>query len=487
MNRLKIIYIYLATVFILLLLFGCTEETIITAPSTDHTPTDVWWLAPQGGATLKDTVNLRLGWFDESGVDSLSLFENGVQIAAFSVQGIQGVQDYLWDTRTDSDGVYIWEARAWDTSGNMGTSPALLVRVKNNPEPPPEDHTPPVVTWRSPEPGSTVEGVVELRFDAMDDDAIESVKVYLNGTVPEGFALEGREDIFYNVPWITNSYEDGSYHIEVRAKDRFGNIGTAPSVILKVLNNPTPEPRVIWVPDDYRRIQDAINASQDGDTVRVRAGTYREGVRIMKRVWLESEEGPELTIIDAEGEEGFGFGIAVAGIRDTVSAGIRGFTIRNCDMDGIFLSEGASVRVVNNIILNCERAGIFIYDGLIHAAIVNNVIGHSSPGLHIYISTANISNNILFNIENTAFFNGYLYENPVVPDYNIAFGYRIITNNPPIHFGGHNIFDQDPMFLEDSFRLSEFSPGIDSGNPDILDPDGSRSDIGAYGGPHAYP
>jgi hypothetical protein len=48
-----------------------------------------------------------------------------------------------------------------------------------------------------------------------------------------------------------------------------------------------------------------------------------------------------------------------------------------------------------------------------------------------------------------------------------------------------NIYN-DPMFVnEDSmdFHLQMFSPLIDAGDPDILDLDGSRSDIGLYGGP----
>jgi len=46
-----------------------------------------------------------------------------------------------------------------------------------------------------------------------------------------------------------------------------------------------------------------------------------------------------------------------------------------------------------------------------------------------------------------------------------------------------NIFD-DPMFMDTlDFHLQMFSPAIDAGNPDILDLDGTRSDIGAYGGP----
>ncbi len=49
-----------------------------------------------------------------------------------------------------------------------------------------------------------------------------------------------------------------------------------------------------------------------------------------------------------------------------------------------------------------------------------------------------------------------------------------------------NIF-VDPMYADpDSldFRLQAYSPLINAGDPNVLDVDGSRSDIGAYGGPH---
>jgi hypothetical protein len=57
---------------------------------------------------------------------------------------------------------------------------------------------------------------------------------------------------------------------------------------------------------------------------------------------------------------------------------------------------------------------------------------------------------------------------------------------------GDSDFVADPMFVKDTipdsnfnfnYHLQAFSPAIDKGNPNILDLDGTRSDIGMYGGP----
>ncbi len=47
-----------------------------------------------------------------------------------------------------------------------------------------------------------------------------------------------------------------------------------------------------------------------------------------------------------------------------------------------------------------------------------------------------------------------------------------------------NIFVNPMLVSNDDFHLQAFSPLIDAGDPDILDLDGSRSDIGFYGGPY---
>ncbi len=80
-------------------------------------------------------------------------------------------------------------------------------------------------------------------------------------------------------------------------------------------------------------------------------------------------------------------------------------------------------------------------------------------------------------------FNSMLY---VEPGESVLFNYNQIWNvNLPIPDGLGNI-EALPMFINpDSgdFRLQAYSPLIDAGDPSILDVDGTRSDIGCYGGP----
>jgi hypothetical protein len=73
--------------------------------------------------------------------------------------------------------------------------------------------------------------------------------------------------------------------------------------------------------------------------------------------------------------------------------------------------------------------------------------------------------------------------------------YNIFWNNENDLYGltyGDSDKVADPMFVKDTlpnpqldfdYHLQAYSPGIDAGDPNILDVDGSRSDIGLYGGP----
>jgi len=443
-------------------------------PPEDRIPPDVWWEAPEPGSTLMDTVTLRLRVFDESGVDSVRLYRNGAIVRSDVPAGNEYV--YEWDTTSDSDGVHLWEARAWDAFGNTGVSAGLLVRVQNH-ETPSEDHTPPVIRWISPTPGDTIEGTVELCFDVIDNNSVDSVWVWLDGAIR--WKMRGKiDDIHYSLIWTIDK-PDGIHYILCGGLDAGGNIGYSPPIGFYVWNN---RPRVIWVPDEYEKIQDAVFVARNADTVRVRPGIYTDFVYIQdyQNIWLESAEGPEETIIDATGE---GFGIVIGNGVDS-SCGVRGFTIRNSESLGIIIGD-SSQKIYNNIIFSAEYG---LQCGAGWSIMRNNIINQTRrSGFSLFLLWGECDNNIVINTGLDAFWNSYIHKNPVKPDYNLIWNYGYLTNEPPINFGNHNIIDLEPLFEEGSYRLREGSPGIDQGRPDLRDPDGSHSDIGAYGGPYAYP
>ena len=68
-------------------------------------------------------------------------------------------------------------------------------------------------------------------------------------------------------------------------------------------NCPGPGPGSLG--DPFCRIQDAIGAAVDGDTVLVSPGTYTETINLIgKAMTLRSSDGPAVTILEATGAAG---------------------------------------------------------------------------------------------------------------------------------------------------------------------------------------
>ena len=468
-------FLYLMLLFVI----SCETEKTIIQPQTDTQPPTVEWVFPTSSDTLADIVAIQFAAFDNEGVDSVVTYLDGRSPEGWrSAVNDDTLYSFIWNTAETQDGQHILEARAWDFSGNLGISPSLLVRVKNSTDPPPEDDSPPVVSWHFPEPGSVVSGEVELMFNTLDDVGIDIVKIFINGANPDGYELAGHAGAEYSFMWETELFPDGSHSIEVIARDMAGNIGSAPAIWLEVLNHPDIQ-RVIWVPDDYETIQGAIDASEDGDTVRVRAGVYYEGLRMMgKNIWLESEDGPEETIIIGENRND---GVRVVDQEDWQRTSIRGFTIT---------SEYTCVQIQRHsglTILNCIMIGTWdnhgIWSGQGNFLIRNCIIDFVDLGLNTDYSFGFISNTIIINC-NVGFRKAGRWEEWV------TYGWDLFWNNQSNYSPGMSPRESDvfadPLFIDDSYQLRNNSPAIDAGNPEILDLDGTRSDIGVYGGPNSY-
>jgi parallel beta-helix repeat protein len=174
-----------------------------------------------------------------------------------------------------------------------------------------------------------------------------------------------------------------------------------------------PRDYALRVPDEFATIQAAIDSADPGQRVVVAPGIYRgKGNKNLtfrgKGIVLESEEGPDATIIDCEGSgRGFHFHDG-----ETHSAVIRGFTIRNgrsspgsaiyCDhssptISKCVIAENDGRNPVNDpgSPIFCDSASPIIIGCTITENITNSggggisVFGNSSPSVMSSIVWAN--------------------------------------------------------------------------------------------------
>jgi parallel beta-helix repeat protein len=145
-------------------------------------------------------------------------------------------------------------------------------------------------------------------------------------------------------------------------------------------------------PGNYTTIQDAVNASSDGDVVFVYSGSYYENIRINKSIDLIGEN-KETTIIDSNSELIYNFAINILSNFVTIS----GFTIRNRETNsqypefcGGIVLVGARGRIFNNYIVN-NTYGIYISgDYRDYSIIRKNIISKCRVGIFSDCSGNNI-------------------------------------------------------------------------------------------------
>ncbi len=332
-------------------------------------------------------------------------------------------------------------------------------------------------------------------------------------------------------------------------------------------------------------IQKCINICNDGDTVVVANGTYRESLVINSAITMLGSsidsciiDGRRLANLTIKPNKTFAIeNFHVIGKADEPLTGVieafsnfvscnnlwvenayegigasRGATIKNClfyNLQACISTSSAynidTFYISNNILLNnkSDGAGISNGGGGIHYIYNNIMLGlvHSTfTGINLSLDNySEVKNNLVANylfgnydgsrylngavIENNVFIqnnNDYIgnyniavlggdktiiknniiayakragiqaVEDTAFVDYNLFFG-NVTNVNSWIKLGVNNVFT-NPMFRKDTipteemnfdYHLLKFSPAIDAGDPNILDKDGSRSDIGMFGGP----
>ncbi|MGB9841728.1 MAG: right-handed parallel beta-helix repeat-containing protein [Candidatus Bathyarchaeales archaeon] len=149
----------------------------------------------------------------------------------------------------------------------------------------------------------------------------------------------------------------------------------------------------VTVPDDYRSIEEAINAVADGGTVFVKKGIYKEVLVINKPVSLKGED-KDTTVINGAGK-----GTVILIQHDNVE--VTGFTVIYSEtpntpspiwmwssrLIGIHLLSVRNCSVFGNKISDCG-AGIWLFDAH-QNNITNNYLLRNDYGIRIQSSTEN--------------------------------------------------------------------------------------------------
>jgi hypothetical protein len=98
-----------------------------------------------------------------------------------------------------------------------------------------------------------------------------------------------------------------------------------------------------------------------------------------------------------------------------------------------------------------------------------------------------VVNNVIMNSSEYAIYVDQPLDTAII-NYNAFYNNREISNNTALYDPDTTTYyTADPMFENpdsNNYLLQMFSPLIDAGDPNILDVDGSRSDVGLYGGPY---
>lgn len=237
------------------------------------------------------------------------------------------------------------------------------------------------------------------------------------------------------------------------------------------------------VPGEYATIQEAIFAANNngGGYVRVQEGVYNENIELLDCVFVIAQGDPQATIIQGDGKRN------VVEVNGNKICGLVGFTIQGSKLKGNaggVVFNGNNEPLLARCIIKANNHGIVI-NGNGDRIIANNVITENAgDGIHANGNgPALIHNNIIVSNDGKGIYcNGQA---------SMDIAYNAIHANAgddakkaKACAEGIETLTDDPLFIGmEDYHLADYSPCIDAGNPELQDEDGSRSDIGVYGGP----
>jgi parallel beta-helix repeat protein len=212
----------------------------------------------------------------------------------------------------------------------------------------------------------------------------------------------------------TNTTEETITHFYISAEDYTVNLtvtdddGAINSTAKAMTVYP---PTTIYVPDDYAKIQWAVDNATAGDAIYVWNGSYIENVNVYKQLTLEGEGTDVVTVTAADpGDYVFEVtadyvnlsGFAVRGATDDDMAGIRLTNVDYCNIFennvygndyGIRLYYSSDTTLTNNNANSNNDYGIYLYNAD-NNNLMNNTANKNHYGIWLFSSSDNnLTNN----------------------------------------------------------------------------------------------
>jgi len=195
-------------------------------PSTDVTPPSISITSPAAGATVRDSVTVNATVTDDKAITYVEYFVGTTLVTRSDRAPYTG----FWGTRSYPNGPYTLTAKAYDSSGNVGTT-SVDVIVENG-----TDTQPPTALITSPAEGASLSDYVVVQAEATDNIRVSKVDFYV-GSEPFFTDYEAP----YSAPLIISDYADGTYPLSIRVYDTDGNVGTH-SISVQFTSPPPPPP-----------------------------------------------------------------------------------------------------------------------------------------------------------------------------------------------------------------------------------------------------
>ncbi|MDP2301654.1 MAG: right-handed parallel beta-helix repeat-containing protein, partial [Ignavibacteria bacterium] len=225
-----------------------------------------------------------------------------------------------------------------------------------------------------------------------------------------------------------------------------------------------------------------IKISRDSDSIIIRKNIITNSITGLN---LSSVFGPSRYFVEDNYIEAIDIGIYVSFGGDPITEIRNNIILINKDGEAIFRWNTAPITIENNIVIKSEttndwRFGINISraSGVIKNNVIVGKFGQGIVGLDYNKIINNVVMNSRYGIEKGE------NNNPLIK-YNNMWD-NLINNYQGFTPDSTNL-SVNPMFTDEdslNFYLQMYSPLIDAGDPEILDRDGSRSDIGLFGGPY---